>query len=208
MSASLVELMHRLGHDRFAVVGHDRGARVAYRMALDHPQVVDSLTAIDIVPTIDEWESIDGPGSISTFHWPFLAQPGGLPETLIAGAPDVWFDHLMASWSKYADRISPDAMAEYRRCFRQRTVIDATCADYRAGASIDVDHDVADRSDGSVIACPVLVLASAGRGDLSAAWARWASDVTCEVLDGGHFLPEEDPDGVLRALHVHLADRP
>ena len=204
MAASLVELMNELGHDRFAVVGHDRGARVAYRMALDHPDAVESLTVIDIVPTVEEWELIGGPESIATFHWPFLARPGRLPETLIARAPDVWLDHLMTSWSKYPDRISPTAMAEYRRCFRQRRVIEGTCADYRAGATVDIDHDVTDRTAGNVIGCPVLVLASEGRGDLTATWDRWATDVRCEVVDGGHFLPEENPDAVLDALRTHL----
>ena len=204
MAASLVELMRERGHERFAVVGHDRGARVAYRMALDHPDIVESLTVIDIVPTIEEWEMIDGPGSIDTFHWPFLAQPDRLPETLISGAADTWLDHLMASWSTYPERISSDAMEEYRRCFRQRSVIDGTCADYRAGATIDTEHDDTDRNTGTMIHCPVLVLASEGRGDLTTTWTRWATDVRCEVLDGGHFLPEENPDAVLDALRTHL----
>ncbi len=204
MASSMIELMGGLGHDRFAVVGHDRGARVAYRMALDHPDVVESLTVIDIIPTIEEWDLIDGPTSIETFHWPFLAQPDGLPETLIAGAADAWLDHLMASWSKYPERISAEAMAEYRRCFRQRKVIDGTCADYRAGAAADIDHDEADRNSANTIDCPILVLSSAGRGDLTEIWRRWATNVRCEVLDGGHFLPEENPDAVLRHLLAHL----
>lgn len=204
MASALVDLMHQLGHERFAVVGHDRGARVAYRMALDHPTIVESLTVIDIVPTIEEWELIDGPESIATFHWPFLAQPGGLPEALIAGSPDVWLDHLISSWSKYPERISPEALSEYRRCFRQRKVIDATCADYRAGATIDVEHDKSDRQAQHAISCPVLVLSSAGRGDLTATWVRWANDVRCEVLDGGHFLPEENPEAVLHHLKRFL----
>ncbi len=208
MAVSLVDLMGQLGHDRFAVVGHDRGARVAYRMALDHPSVVESLTVIDIVPTIEEWELIDGPESIATFHWPFLAQPDRLPETLIAHATDAWLDHLMASWSKYPERISPDAIAEYRRCFHRLEVIAGTCADYRAGATVDVEHDRADRGAGRTIACPVLVLASSARGDLTETWKRWATDVTGKVVDGGHFLPEENPDAVLQHLTEHLLSRP
>ena len=200
MANCLVDLMRELGHHQFAVVGHDRGARVAYRMALDHPSVVSALSVIDIVPTIEEWELIDGPESIATFHWPFLAQPDGLPETLIAAAPDVWIDHLMVSWTKYPERIDTNAMAEYRRCFHQRKVIDGTCADYRAGATIDVDHDASARKAGRKIGCPVLVLSSSGRGDLTDTWLRWAHDVSCEVLDGGHFLPEESPDAVIEHL--------
>lgn len=204
MARTLVGLMHDLGHDHFAVVGHDRGARVAYRMALDHPAVIDSLTVIDIVPTLEEWALIDGRGSIATFHWPFLAQPDGLPEALIAGAPDAWLDHVMASWSRYPERISADALAEYRRCFRQRKVIDGTCADYRAGASSDVADDEADRTARRMIRCPTLVLASAGRGDLGEIWRRWADDVTSAVLEGGHFLPEENPESVLNHLRPFL----
>ncbi len=204
MATSLVEMMCQLGHDRFAVVGHDRGARVAYRLALDHPDIVQSLTLIDIVPTIEEWEMIDGPGSLATFHWPFLAQPDGLPEALIAAATDAWLDHLMASWSTYPQRIPPEAMAEYRRCFRQRKVIDGTCADYRAGATIDVEHDQSDRDAGARISCPVLVLSSADRGDLTETWEHWATDLTTAVLDGGHFLPEENPEAVLHHLLPHL----
>lgn len=207
MAKTLLELMHRLGHERFAVVGHDRGARVAYRMALDHPAVVESLTVIDIVPTIEEWELIRGRESIASFHWPFLAQPGGLPERLLAGAADAWLDHVMASWSHYPERIAPEAIAEYRRCFGRATVIHGTCADYRAGATIDVDHDDSDRNAGTMIGCPVLVLSSAARGDLTDTWRRWAADVRCEVLDGGHFLPEENPDAVVRHLVPLLRQR-
>lgn len=207
MANSLVDLMRQLGHDQFAVVGHDRGARAAHRMALDHPYVVSALSVIDIVPTIEEWELIDGAESIATFHWPFLARPGGLPETLIAAAPDVWLDHLMASWTKYPERIDINAMAEYRRCFHQRKVIDGTCADYRAGATIDVDHDKSDRESGRKIGCPVLVLSSSGRGDLTDTWLRWANNVSCEVLDGGHFLPEESPDAVIAHLVPFIARR-
>ena len=138
------------------------------------------------------------------FHWPFLAQSDGLPETLIAGAPDVWLDHLMATWSKYPERIGTRAMAEYRRCFRRRKVIDGTCADYRAGATFDVEHDESDRDAGNKITCPVLVLSSAERGDLTEVWERWATNVRCDVIDGGHFLPEESPDAVLQHLLAHL----
>lgn len=208
MAASMVELMNQLGHHRFDIVGHDRGARVSYRMALDHPELVASLTVIDIVPTIDEWALIDGAGSVATFHWPFLAQPDHLPETLIGGAPDQWLDHLLDSWATWPNAIPDDVRDEYRRCFRRPDVIAGTCADYRAGAAADLEHDRGDRTEGRSIECEVLVLASAGRGDLGTTWRSWADKVISATIDGGHFLPEENPAAVLAHLLPFLRQGP
>ena len=154
----MIELMRDLGHERFDVVGHDRGARVAYRMALDHPDVVSSLTVIDIIPTLDEWELVTGRSSLDIFHWPFLAQPATITEPLLSSAPDVWVDHLLDSWSVRPEALTEEVRAEYRRCFDRPDVIAGTCADYRAGAGVDVDHDRRDRSEGRLIDCEVLVL--------------------------------------------------
>lgn len=205
MATAMVELMAQLGHERFDVVGHDRGGRVAYRMALDHPDVVTSLTVIDIVPTIEEWELFDAPESIATFHWPFLAQGGGLPEALLAGAPDRWIEFLFESWTADVEPIAPECMEEYRRCFRRPEVIAGTCADYRAGATVDWDHDREDRAAGRMISCPMLALSSAGRGDLGSTWRRWATNVRSACIEGGHFLPEENPAAVLDHLIPFLA---
>lgn len=208
MAAALVGLMAELGHDRFHVVGHDRGGRVAYRMALDHPDIVRSLTVIDIMTTVDEWDAIDGPASIGTFHWPFLAQGRGLPEAMIRADPDRWVDHLLRDWTEDLSAITVDAGREYRRCFRRPEVIAGTCADYRAGAGPDLEQDRTDAEAGHGLTAQLLVLASAGRGDLGSAWTRWATadsdaperTITSRVLPGGHFLPEENPDGVLDNL--------
>jgi haloacetate dehalogenase len=193
-------LMRTLGHDRFALVGHDRGARVAYRLALDRPDAVARLALFDILPTIEEWAGFDKDEALATFHWPFLAQRDELPERLIAGAPDFFLEHLMRRWAGDPRLIASEALAEYLRCFRRESVIRATCADYRAGATVDVEHDAADRAAGRRIACPLLVLWGAGRGDLLPAWRRWASDVRGAPLPCGHFLQEEAPHAVLAQL--------
>ncbi|MEM9134368.1 MAG: alpha/beta hydrolase [Actinomycetota bacterium] len=208
MAVAMVELMASVGYAHFAVVGHDRGARVAYRLALDHPGTVTGLAVIDIAPTSVEWELIRGIDSVGAFHWPFLAQPDGLPEALLAEAPDRWIDHLLDSWSADPDAIVDEVRTEYRRCFRRAAVRAATCGDYRAGAGVDRRLDLADRADGRTIDCPVLAVASADRGDLAAHWRPWAPTLTAVVVDGGHFLPEENAPGLLAHLAPFLADRP
>ncbi len=193
-------LMRTLGHNRFGLVGHDRGARVAYRLTLDRPDAVTRLALFDILPTIEEWAGFDMDEALSAFHWPFLAQRDELPERLIAGAPDFFLEYLMRRWAGDPQLIAPEALAEYLRCFRRDSVIRATCADYRAGATIDVEHDAADRAAGRRIDCPLLILWGAGRGDLLSVWRRWANDVQGAQLSCGHFLQEEAPHGVLARL--------
>jgi haloacetate dehalogenase len=201
----MAAVMRALGHARFAVVGHDRGARVSYRLALDRPELVSHLTLLDILPTIETWELFDKDEALATFHWPFLAEGGGLPERLIAADPDFFLKHLVARWAGDASRIDPRAMAEYLRCFRKQSVIRATCADYRAGATVDVEDDAADRKAGRRIACPLLVLWGESRPDMLPVWRRWAGDVRGEALPCGHFLPEEAPGAVLQQLLPFLA---
>ena len=157
MAAELVALMRKLGHERFAVVGHDRGARVAYRLALDHPAAVAKLVALDIVPTGAMWAGATRVFAINTFHWGFLAQGGGLPERLIGGDPDFWLESCCRRWARDAAALD-DALDEYKRAFRRPEVIAATCADYRAGATLDDEHDRADLDAGRKIACPVLAI--------------------------------------------------
>ncbi len=198
-----VELMTALGFDRFFVAGHDRGARVAYRMALDWPERVSKLATLDIVPTIETWERLDGLRGLGAYHWFFLAQPHDLPERLIGADPDYFLDYTLASWSGSPQAFAPEAIEEYRRCFRDKATIHATCEDYRAGAGADVEHDAADRGRRR-IACPMLVLWGGRKGfgpsDCLEVWKRWADDVRGAPIDSGHFLPEEAPAATERAL--------
>ncbi|MGH6961784.1 MAG: alpha/beta fold hydrolase [Dongiaceae bacterium] len=209
MAAELVAVMAALGHERFAVAGHDRGARVAYRMALDHPDRVARLAVLDIIPTIETWARLDRIAGLTTYHWYFLAQPRDFPERLIGADPDYFLDHTLRSWSGRPDAFDAEALAEYRRCFRDPAVIHATCEDYRAGATIDVAIDEADRGRRR-IACPVLALwgeVNIGK-DMSIVlelWRDWADDVRGQPIAGGHFLPEEAPDETTAALAAFFA---
>ena len=205
LAEAMAALMLALGHGRFALLGHDRGARVSYRLALDRPNVVSRLVLLDIMPTIETWELFDKDESLAVFHWPFLAQGGGLPERLIAGDPDFFLRYLVNRWAGDASRIDPRAMAEYLRCFRKESVIRATAADYRAGATVDVDDDDDDRNSGQRIACPLLVLWGQGHPDMLPVWRRWATDVRGEPLPCGHFLAEEAPEEVLKRLLPFLS---
>jgi len=208
-AATLVEVMKALGYARFAVAGHDRGGRVAYRMALDHPGRVTRLAVLDIVPTLDMVEMTDRDLALATYHWFFLAQPHPLPERLIGGDPDFYLEWTVERWLGRPGGIDPAALAEYRRCFRKSSVIRAACEDYRAGLGLDVEHDRADRDAGRRIACPVLVLWAAQGTDGKAVeplavWGRWAERVTGQPLAAGHFLMEEAPDATAAALLAFL----
>lgn len=211
MAQDMVALMSALGHERFLLAGHDRGGRVAYRLALDHPERVSRLAAVDIIPTLDVWDGMGMAAALSTYHWLFLAQPAPLPERLIGNDPDYYLHHLLARWAGNRDALDPKAVAEYERCFRKPSVIEACCEDYRAGAGIDLALDRADRDSGRRISCPTLVLW--GRRYLTDAktssplevWRTWADDVREVALDCGHFLAEEAPDECVTALHQFLA---
>jgi haloacetate dehalogenase len=205
MARTMADLMAELGFGRFAVAGHDRGGRVAYRLTLDHPDRISRLAVLDMVPTLDMWEMMDADMALAVYHWLFLAQPDGLPEAVIGAVPDDYLRRTIDSWCADPDVIDPAAFAEYQRCFRKPGVIHAVCEDYRAGAGIDRLHDMTDRQAGRRISCPVLALwASHGTDgrpyDAMEVWRRWADDVTGEEIAGGHFLPEEAPDAVLASL--------
>jgi haloacetate dehalogenase len=194
-----VETMAALGFPRFHVAGHDRGGRVAYRLALDHPQRVDRLAVLDIVPTLAMWRSADKAFGLANWHWFFLAQTGGLPEAMISAAPDLILDAFLARWARFPERLDPTAIAEYRRCFRKPEVIAAACADYRAGATLDAEHDAVDLSAGRRVTQPLLALWNEARFDAGATnplaiWREWAANVQGEALPCGHFLQEEQPD--------------
>jgi len=204
MAADLVALMASLGHAAFAVAGHDRGARVAYRMALDHPAAVTRLAVLDIVPTKAVYDGTDRALATGYFHWFMLIQRSPIPENLIGGAVDTWLDMAFGNWTESDGAFTPEARAEYRRCFGTPEAIHASCEDYRAGATVDYAADAATVAAGEKIAAPVLVLWG-DRGRVAAmeplaTWRQYAVDVRGHGLDCGHFLPEERPAETLAAL--------
>lgn len=210
MALDQVATMAALGFERFAVAGHDRGGRVAYRLALDHPARVARLAVLDIVPTLEMFERMNASGALRSYHWLFLAQPFDLPERLIGGDPDFYLDWTVRSWCGAGARLAPEAMAAYRSAFRDPAVVHAACEDYRAGATLDCAFDRADREAGRRIACPVLALWGAGRSigtvaDPIATWRRWADHVEGGPIACGHFLAEEAPGPVADALERFFA---
>lgn len=207
MAAEQVEVMRRLGHERFAVVGHDRGGRVAHRMALDHRERVTKVAVLDIVPTYELYRAVTKRFATLYFHWFFLIQPSPVPETLIRRDPEFWLRSLFGR--EFSSAVSPDAFAEYLRCFSDPATIHASCEDYRAAASIDLVHDEADLA--TKIACPLLVLwgefgAMHGLYDVAATWRERARDVRGAALPGGHLLAESVPNDVLAELVPFLRD--
>jgi haloacetate dehalogenase len=208
MAALMIEVMEALGFVRFHLAGHDRGGRVAYRLALDHPGRVDRLAVLDILPTYDYWQRLNRQYGLTIYHWLFLAQPEPLPERLIAGSPTFYLDHTLASWTKAKDLsgFDPRALAHYRAAFADPTRIHACCEDYRAGAYADFDHDAADRAAGKRITAPLLALWGGGGVAAAAAstpldtWRQWANDVRGAPIDAGHFLVEENPAATVAAL--------
>ncbi len=214
MAEDVIMLMAHFGFDQFAVVGHDRGARVAYRLALDHPERVSRLVLIDILPTYQMWSRMDAARAMQAYHWMFLAQPAPLPEVLIAGAPQLYLDHTLASWTKTKSLQGFDAraLAHYRAAFAASGRIHACCEDYRAGATHDRMADEADLAARKTLDMPVLALwgtagipagAQTGLGPLEL-WAALAPGITGMALDGGHFLPEENPQACAAALLAFL----
>jgi haloacetate dehalogenase len=213
MAEDLFEVMTHLGHKRFAVAGHDRGGRVAYRMALDSPERISALSVLDIVPTYDMWRGFDANFAMRTYHWLFLAQPYPLPEMLIEQAPVAFLDYTLASWTKSKDLSVFDekALAEYRLHYATPEHVHATCNDYRAGWTYDFRADEADRKTGRRIKCPTLaVWGDEGvvrhvEGSLDP-WKPWCVDVRGNSIDSGHFLAEENPGATLDLLMPFLRE--
>ena len=207
MGSDVVALMAELGHDRFRIAGHDRGGRVAYRLAFDHPDRVERVAVLDILPTYEYWQRMNMAYGLTMYHWLFLAQPEPLPEMLISAEPERYLDHTIASWTKAKDLSAFDsrALAHYRRLFTDPARVHAACEDYRAGAGIDMDLDTADIEAGRRIAVPLYAiwggggLAPAGPSPLDV-WRRWAENVEGTAVDAGHFVAEEAPDETLAAL--------
>jgi haloacetate dehalogenase len=196
MALDQVEVMRALGFERFSVAGHDRGGRVAHRLARDHRERVERLAVLDISPTLAMYQATDTRFATLYYHWFFLIQPFDLPERLIGADPDYYLMRKLGGWGTRELPFSPEALAEYRRCFRDPAAIHAMCEDYRASASVDLEHDRADLAQ--KLACPLLVLWGE-RGVVHRCfqplsdWREVALDVRGEALPGGHYLPEELP---------------
>jgi haloacetate dehalogenase len=207
MAADQVEVMRTLGFGSFAVLGHDRGGRVAHRMALDHPQSVTRLAVLDIVPTRHVFETADKELAMAYYHWFFLSQPYDLPERLIGADSDYYLRKKLSGWGTGFDSFASEAYVEYERCFRDPRTIHASCEDYRAAATIDLEHDGADRD--RKVGCPLLALWGE-QGvverlyDVLGVWRGYASDVRGRALPCGHYLAEERPEETAEELVTFL----
>jgi haloacetate dehalogenase len=207
MAQDMVTAMERLGFPRFCVAGHDRGGRVAYRMALDHPQRIERLAVLDILPVETAWERADARFALGYWPWSLLAQPEPLPERILVAAGEAVIDNALGGWGSTPATFSPQVRAEYVRALCDPDHAHAICEEYRAAASIDRAHDRADREAGRKIRSPLLTLWSAD-GPLDtwyaeepvALWRDWADDVRGHALQGGHFFPEEAPGQTAAAL--------
>src|SRR5205085_1301615 len=196
MARDMVQVMARLGFAKFAVAGHDRGGRVAYRMALDHPDAIARLAVLDIVPIDIAWARADARLALGYWPWSLLAQPAPLPETILSGSADVIVDNALGGWGSPPGVFSAETRAAYVAALRDPAHARAICEEYRAAAGIDIEHDRADRAGGCRITCPVLVLWSAdgpleqwyAEGPL-ALWRQWSVDVRGHAIAGGHFFP-------------------
>ncbi|MEV7605685.1 alpha/beta hydrolase [Paenarthrobacter sp. NPDC089322] len=202
MAADVVAVAKALGHDRFALAGHDRGALVAIRAGLDHPEAVTHLLALDVLPTLDMWDVLKGADAKVAWHLYLMAQPAGVPEPMIQATADTFFASFLDGWTN-----SPDAIpAVYREAYLEASAgaVPSIVADYRASAGIDVAHDQADRNAGTTLAMPVTVIQQdwgAALGyDARALWSAWAPRLHHTTLNSGHFMAEENPAAVSHAL--------
>ena len=212
MAADMVALMRSLGHQRFFLAGHDRGGRVAHRLALDHPQAVQRLALIDIAPTLDMYEATDMRFATAYYHWFHLIQPNPLPERMIGADPRFYLRAKLGGWgSRGTSHMEDEALAEYERCFCRPEAIHGACEDYRASAGIDLEHDRASRAAGQRIACDTRVLWGE-RGvvhalfDPLALWqAQCSAHVSGQLMPAGHYIPEELPHETALALQAFFA---
>ena len=208
MAMDQVRLMKHLGYDRFYVVGHDRGGRVAHRMALDNQDVITKLVVMDIAPTYTMYKTTDMEFAKAYYHWFFLIQPYDLPERMIGTDAEHFLRKKFGQWGRDSDAFTDEALNEYVRCWTPET-IHASCEDYRASASIDLEHDQVDIDNGNKIKCPLLCLWGekgfvGNKYDVVAEWSKWASSVEGHGLPCGHYLPEEAPKETIAALHHFL----
>ena len=209
MAATLAEAMTELDIARFAVVGHDRGARVAYRLALEHPERISAIAVLDVIPILDMADRMTYEAARQMGHWFWLAQPSTIPEALIGCDPDLYVRHIIEQWDG-SQVIEREAVDEYVRCMRKTQVLRTMGAEYRAD-QLDLAHDRADRMAGRRIVCPLLAVWAQGGlterfGDPVAIWREWADDVEGRALTAGHFLMEESPQHLAALLVPFLAN--
>ncbi|WP_343970619.1 alpha/beta hydrolase [Kribbella koreensis] len=202
MAADIVALAEALGHSQFALVGHDRGALVAFRAGLDHPDKITHLACLDVLPTLDMWDAMHGVNAAVAFHLYLMAQPPGLPEQLIASAPDAFFGYFLDLWIKDPAAIPTDVRAAYLKASRE--AIPSIVADYRASAGIDITHDREDLAAGNKLTMPVAVVqqdwGSALGFDAAALWSAWAPNLHHSTTTAGHFMAEESPDEITKTI--------
>ena len=212
MAADQAKVMELLGHDQFMVAGHDRGGRVAHRLALDFPTRIKRLAVLDIIPTLHMFENVDRKMAQSYFHWFFLIQGNGVPEQLINADPQAWIASRFSGRLLGENPIDPDAITEYTKIYQDPAHVAATCADYRAAASIDLDHDRADRSAKHRITAPLLVMwgqsSYVGRNfDSVEVWKNYADQVTGIQVPSDHYIPEEAPSFTAEVLSEFFSAR-
>jgi len=204
-----VQLMRSLGFDQFYLVGHDRGGRVGHRMALDHPDAIKKLVVLDIAPTYTMYTTADMEFAKAYYHWFFLIQPFDIPERMIGNDPLFFLEQKFGQWGRDSSAFTKEAFGEYLRCLTPET-IHASCEDYRASASIDIEHDQIDIDQENKIKCPLLCLWGekgfvGKKYDMIAEWSKWASMVKGFGISCGHYLPEEAPEETLDAILHFLA---
>jgi len=208
MARDHVSLMAHLGFHEFNVIAHDRGARAAHRMVLDHPNTVTSLALLDILPTLDVWRTMDAWLAQRYYHWMFLSQPGDVAQTLINGHPAMFLRSALKGLSGHLDTFAPHALTAYETAAQNPSVVAAWCADYTAGATVDLDHDRFDLGRTSDTPCLILW---GSRGVVAhhenpvTVWQNWFPAATGNAIDAGHFLVEEKPEEVLSVLLAHLS---
>ncbi|HWX01826.1 alpha/beta hydrolase [Collimonas sp.] len=211
MGQDQIALMAQLGFPQFLLMGHDRGGRVAYRMALDHPEAVRKLVLLDIAPTLAMYEQTSMAFATAYYHWFFLIRPAPFPELLIGSHPEQYLKHTIGGRSAGLAPFTPQAYAEYLRCLSDPATIHGICEDYRASAGIDLEHERLDLAQGRKIACPTKVLWGADGViekcfDPLAEWEKLATDLSGKALSCGHYIPEEAPDQLLTEVLPFLAD--
>ncbi len=208
MANDVVAVVRELGFDRFGLVGHDRGALVGVRAGLDHPEAVDYLGILDVLPTLDTWAVLQGVNAKVAWHLYLMAQPAGLPEKMIAAVGPEFFCSFLDAWDPAGTTFTPQVRDHY--VDSSVNAIDSIVADYRATASTDLDMDIADRERGAQLTMPVGVISQDWGSqlgfDASALWRAWARDLTYQATTSGHFMAEENPDEIATFI-TRLAER-